>query len=305
VDAKRSRALVVDVEKRAIYTVDLATGVRSVLSENKEGDEYPLLLERADFNYAGITVDSKNDVAYVGSSTNSPLTTGPTVLVVKMDTGARNAASKSLTSLVSQLAFNIDNGKVYLGSFFDGLFAAVDPIAKEDEVVSWSELNIPENAGNPLTSVGAVAIDHTRKRALVTPAIGDQLVMAIDLSEENLGVRTPFSTASIPNTDNLFTGSGNHVLTSITVDATNDRALMTDRGLKAIFSLALESGARSILSDAVFPNSSNALLDPTSVYVDEGMAYGLVVDKERKALMALDLVNGQRVVLSKSATAQP
>src|SRR5690606_34636741 len=132
VDAKRSRALVVDVEKRAIYTVDLATGVRSVLSENKEGDEYPLLLERADFNYAGITVDSKNDVAYVGSSTNSPLTTGPTVLVVKMDTGARNAASKSLTSLVSQLAFNIDNGKVYLGSFFDGLFAAVDPIAKED-----------------------------------------------------------------------------------------------------------------------------------------------------------------------------
>ncbi len=305
VDAERNQALVVDVEDRAIYAVDLATGVRRILSENKEGDEYPLLLERTDFNYAGIAVDSENDVAYVGSSTEDVFTSGPTVLSVNLETGVRDAVSMSLTTRVSQLAFNTDDDRIYLGSFFDGLFTAVDPVAKEDEVVSWSELNVPADGENPLTSVGAVAIDNARNRALVTTAIDEQLVMAIDLSEENLGVRTPFSTASIPNTDNLFTASGDHVLTSITIDAANDRALMVDRGLNAIFSLALEDGARTILSDADSPNSLNTLLDPTSVYLEEGMTYGLVVDKERKALMAIDLVNGQRVVLSKSAVSLP
>lgn len=304
VDAERNRALVVDVEERAIYAVDLATGVRSILSENKEGDEYPLLLERTDFNYAGIAVDSESGVAYVGSSTESALTSGPTVLSVNLETGARDAGSQHATSRVSHLAFSADTSHVYFGSFQRGTFVDLDPLAKEYEIISWSELDVP-NGENPLTNIGAVAIDNARNRALVTTASGEQLVMAIDLSEENLGVRTPFSTASIPNTDNLFTASGDHVLTSITVDAANDRALMVDRGLNAIFSLALENGARTILSDADSPNTLNTLLDPTSVYVEEGMTYGLVVDKERKALMAIDLVSGQRVVLSKSAVSPP
>ncbi|MGM8227531.1 hypothetical protein ACSV5M_13165 [Cellvibrio sp. ARAG 10.3] len=308
VDAERNQALVVDVEQRAIYAVDLATGIRSILSENKEGDEFPLLLERTDFNYAGIAVDSENGVAYVGSSTESALTSGPTVLSVNLETGARDAGSQHATSRVSHLAFSADADRIYFGSFQNGAFLALDPIAKEYEFVSWSSNNIPVDGENPLTSVGAIAVDNMRNRALVTTATGEQLVMAIDLSEENPGVRTPFSTASIPNTDNLFTASGNHVLTSITVDAANDRALMVDRGLDAIFSLALggeEEGARTILSDADTPNALNTLLDPTSVYVEEGMTYGLVVDKERKALMAIDLVNGQRVVLSKSAVSPP
>src|SRR5690606_24381098 len=212
VDAKRSRALVVDVEKRAIYTVDLTTGVRSVLSENKEGDEYPLLLERADFNYAGITVDSKNDVAYVGSSATNALVSGPTILSVRLDTGARDAVSQHATSFVSQLAFKPDTNRVYFGSFQTDPFFDLDPVAKEYEIISWSELDVP-NGENPLANIGAVAVDNAGNRALVATAIGEQMVMAIDLSEENLGVRTPFSTASIPNTDNLFTTSGDHVLT--------------------------------------------------------------------------------------------
>ena len=305
VDAERNRALVVDVEERAIYAVDLATGVRNILSENKEGDEYPLLLERTDFNYAGIAVDSENDIAYVGSSADTREASGPTILSINLDTGERNAVSEYITPHVSQLIFDANRNRVFLGEFTNGAFVALDPIAKDYEVVSWSNSNFPVDGENPLTSVGAVTIDSARNRALVTTAIGEQLVMAIDLSEENLGVRTPFSTASIPNTDNLFTASGDHVLTSISVDTANDRALMVDRGLNAIFSLALEDGARTILSDADSPNSLNTLLDPTSVYVEEGMTYGLVVDKERKALMAIDLVSGQRVVLSKSAVSPP
>ena len=305
VDAERNRALVVDVEERAIYTVDLATGVRSILSENKEGDEFPLLLERTDFNYAGITVDSENDVAYVGSSADTREASGPTILSINLDTGERNAVSEYITPHVSQLVFDASSNRVFLGEFTNGAFVALDPITKDYEVVSWSNSNFPVDGENPLTSVGAVTIDNARNRALVTTAIGEKLIMAIDLSEENLGVRTPFSTASIPNADNLFTASGDHVLTSITIDAANDRALMVDRGLNAIFSLALENGARTILSDADSPNTLNTLLDPTSVYVEEGMTYGLVVDKERKALMAIDLMSGQRVVMSKSAVSPP
>ncbi|HTG56451.1 MAG TPA: hypothetical protein VL943_09300, partial [Niabella sp.] len=76
-------------------------------------------------------------------------------------------------------------------------------------------------------------------------------------------------------------------------------------GKDAIFSLALENGARSILSDSATPNNANILLDPFFIHVDTTIAYGLVTDKQRKALVAVDLINGQRVILSKSATSSP
>jgi hypothetical protein len=306
VDMLRNRALVVDVELRSVFAVDLATGTRSIFSENKPGDEFPLNLERTDFNAAGIVVDVVNDRAYLGSSAISTAIAGPTILNLDLATGTRSAATETVTAYPTAFALkpSIGLGSIILGKFDEGVLFSWDINSTDSswQPITWYSLGLP-NSENPLDSMGGVAIDSSRNRALVTTLSGDNhLVMAVDLNEENLGVRTPFSNATIPNTDVPFSDSGDYILTSISVDTANDRALLADRGKKAIFDLALENGARKILSDATIPNTDNIFLDPFTVHVEADMSYGLVVDKARKALVAIDLVNGQRVIISKSTT---
>ena len=305
VDAERNRALVVDIERQAVLTVDLATGVRGILSENSEGDEYPLLFGRSDFNYGGIAMDSASDRVLIGSSTGT--SSVPTLLAVDLESGNRTALDNELTQFPSAIAFDTtvdDRERILLGKYDQGGLLSYEPANDSLLFISYSMGAIP-NVENPLESIGGIAVDADRNRALVTTLSGVQSVVAIDLTEENLGVRTPFSTATQPDADNSFTVEGDYILTSIAIDAPHERALVTDRGKDAIFSLALENGARSILSDSATPNNANILLDPFFIHVDTTIAYGLVTDKQRKALVAVDLINGQRVILSKSATSSP
>ena len=299
VDAERNRALVVDVEQRAVFTVDLLTGTRSILSSNiKPDDTFPFAFNHEDYNGAGIAVDPFTDVAYVGNDVS------PYILVIDLETGSREGYPGNYTPYPTELVVEKtdSNHRLFVAEASGGgVYLQELGFTQGEKLISWSGGDIP-NRLNPISNIGGITIDSTRDRALVTTLSGPQYVLAIDLTDESLGKRTLFSDANTPNTDNPFSASGDFVLTSITTDVENDRALMVDRGSKTIFSLALENGARTIFSSNVLPNNSNLLLDPFSVHVEEGFSYALVVDKKRKALIAIDLVDGQRVILSKSAT---
>ena len=299
VDAERNRALVVDVEQQAVFTVDLSTGARSILSSNTAPDEtVPFVFNREDYNGAGITVDAEAGSAYVGSNDNT------TVVEVDLLTGARSRLIGSVTPFPTEMVIDRSgsNYRLLLGESTGGAFISQAlNVSQGYEVISLSNSNVPDDI-NPIDNIGGVTLDVSRNRALITTLSGEQFVLAVDLREESLGQRTIFSNSTTPNIDSPFTSTGDFILTSITTDVGNDRALMVDRGSKAIFSLALENGSRTIFSDNDLPNANNVLLDPFSVHVEDGLSYALVVDKERKALVAIDLVNGQRVILSKSAT---
>src|SRR5690606_38329100 len=299
VDAGRNRALVVDVERRAIFTVDLLTGKRSILSSNVTPDDtLPFAFDREDYNGAGIAVDTFADVAYVGNDVS------PYILIVDLETGGREGYPGNYTPYPTGLVVEKtdSNYRLFVSEASGGgVYLQELGFTQGEKLISWSGGDIP-NRVNPISNIGGIAIDSARDRALVTTLSGPQYVLTIDLTERALGERTLFSDATTPNTDNPFSASGDFILTSITTDLEHDRALLVDRGSQTIFGLALDNGARTILSNDVLPSRANALLDPFSVHVEDGFSYALVVDKKRKALVAMDLVNGQRVILSKSAT---
>ncbi len=126
-----------------------------------------------------------------------------------------------------------------------------------------SNATIPD-ATNPFINPIAIALDSANNRALVVDANLDA-VIAVDLTS---GARTIFSNATIPNGVTPFNNP-----IAITLDATNDRALVlvADGGLSvsgAVLAVDLSSGARTMLSDATTPDTSNPFWFPRAITLD-------------------------------------
>jgi hypothetical protein len=306
----RNRALVMDVSKKALMTVDLATGVRAVLSDNTTQADLPFVYDRTDYNGSPLVIDKVKKSLY----TTTAKATGRTELqVVGLADGKRILVVGGLGT-VSDLALQKSDKfyRIFEADASEGIMTMWDFDRSERVAYSDPDGFVPDNL-NPFSNAGSVVIDSPRQRLLMTSLTGSQFVYSInaefsqvDVANEKLrGARSIFSNATTPNSFEPFTANGTNVLTSIRIDADRSRALMVDRLKPALFALTLsddktQDGARSILSDNT-KQPSNKLVDPYGVHIEAGMPFALLVDKGQKAVLAVDLETGERVFVSKSA----
>lgn len=145
---------------------------------------------------------------------------------------------------------------------------------------------IPDGA-NEFDYLRGIALDKENARLL---AVDSDLngVLAIDLET---GARTYFSPPSpTPDDDGTLL-----IPRAITMDPTNNRALILDTGRKAIMAADLTTGERSVVYQ--FGNLvPRRLFNPTHMEMHPIFGYLLLLDETTNTLMALDL-NGPEVQL--------
>jgi len=309
----RNRALVMDVDAKALVAVDLKTGLRSVLSDNSTQPDMPFIYDRTDYNGAPVVVDKIKKVAYVGQS--STKNTNPGVFSIALDTGVRQEALTGTARSLADLAidYRAETTRMFDATATIGNIDFWDLTTKNAAGgYSNSQAAFP-NTDFPFVNSGSIALDAPRNRLLMTSLSGDQFVYSInakapfdssDVNSLDRGGRSIFSNATTPNNLEPFAASGTNVLTSIRIDTDRSRALMVDRLKPAVFALTIsddptKDGARSIFSSNE-KSLPNKLVDPYGLHIEANMDYALIVDKGQKALMALDLESGERVVVSKS-----
>lgn len=109
------------------------------------------------------------------------------------------------------------------------------------------------------------------------------------------------SAASISSSSSSSSSSSKPIdPTGITIDYTNNRALVVDRLGMAIVALDLNNGSRKVLSDNSIPNTENTFITPLSIAIDATYNRALVVDSGRNDIIAVDLNTGKRSILSPS-----
>lgn len=88
----------------------------------------------------------------------------------------------------------------------------------------------------------------------------------------------------------------------IAMDAANGRALVADSTLDAVVAMDLTTGSRTIISDALTPDATNAFIGPIGITLDEATGRALVADRFLRAVVAVDPATGARTILSDATT---
>ena len=237
-----ARALVVDRDLKAVMAVNLATGARTILSDNNTPDT------TTPFNFPfDITLDNSVSPARVLVVDSDFVS--PAVLAVDLATGARSTLSDNST---------------------------------------------PDTT-TPFSSPEAITLDDSVSpaRALVVDS-GLNAVVAVDFAT---GARMIISDNNTPDTTTPFS-----LPSSISLDKSVSpaRALVVDSGYRRVVAVDLASGARTIFSDHNTPDTSTPFTNPVAITMESSAPNrALVLDSSLGAVVAVDLINGQRVILSK------
>ena len=294
-DSVNNRVLVTDAGLLSIIAVDLSSGARSIFSDATTPDAInpfaaprSLVLERI-----------KNRVLVTDSTLDS-------VIAVDLSNGQRTILSNATIPDASNpldvpLAITLDsaNNRALVTDF--GLHAA---IAVDLTTGARTILSDPTTPDSVLLLIfpASIALDSANNRALVADfnlfsGGNEAVIVAVDLTN---GARSLLS-ARTPGPDKPLSRP-----TNIVLDKTNNRALVVDTALDALFSIDLTDGARSILSDGTTPNAVNLFDNPLGIVLDKDNNRALVSDFDTASslgrLFAVDLVTGARTVFSDATT---
>jgi len=304
IDGSGNRALLASrstTTSAAILSMDLATGERSILSNEAVPDSNNVLVVPT-----GITVDGGNNRALV---VDAGMTT---VLSVDLANGSRTVFSSNTTPNADNpmlfpraIALDASNDRALL---VDGPGNAipVNPMAGNGSVLALDladgsrsvfSSNTTHN-GDPFDRPGAIAIDGASGRALVTDSAVSTL-FGVDLATGDRAVLSNPATPPSANTIDLPAG--------VAVDAENNRAFVVDEGLEAVIAVDLASGSRNVISDRSIPNSDNPLSFDVSGRSGFSGFPAIAFDTDNNRILvagsfgiyAVSPVDGQRVILSR------
>ncbi len=305
----RNRALVMDVDAKALVVVDLNSGIRSVLAngfifESKDDSGNPAV------PFGAIAIDkSRKKVFSAQTAAYNTFGNYSEIVSIDLNSGEKaNAFSGPIVDAPADIVIDKSEqfDRLFLSSTWEGNIVTWD-ILGVGGVSYYSNvvLRLP-NDNFPFSNSGGLALDRARNRLLMTSLNGPAFVYAIDVSKASgdlaSGARSDFSNSTKANCAEKFSDSGDKVLTSIRMDEDRSRALMVNRQQKSIIALAVSNEPAIDGSCSKFSDSTtlNALIDPYGLHIEASMNYALVIDKGQKALMAVDLESGERVFVSKS-----
>jgi sugar lactone lactonase YvrE len=322
-DATNDRMFVLDSGRGSIIEVDYNSGVRTVISSATVPNRVNAFRTPSD-----IALDLPNNRAFV-------LDTGyGAVIEVALDTGARTIIGTLSGTFAKQYyAFDFDsvNDRLLLVNRYDGLVemdlsgntnTIVDKDFRDVIFDATSEqafvLESDTFAGRVLEIVDVdlttgetehvptsvtpdknvsldnpfdIEIDPSNNRAFVSD-LDKAAIIALDL---DTGARTVLS----DNTIAVGTSTMSFTLPKgITLDSQNNRLLVLDSTQDALIAVALDTGARTLISDnlTAVDTSTFDFSSPRYLVLDEANNRALVLDGS--TLVAVNLSNGERTILT-------
>lgn len=287
IDSVNNRALVVDKFAKTVVSINLSTGTRTTLSDNKTPNATnPFSLP------VGIAIDSAHNRALITDDNNHSA-----VVAMNLQTGARailsdnsNPNSTNPFSDPGAIAIDSANNRALVADI--GLDAVIAVDLETGTRTILSSKAVP-NAVKPFSNPIGIAIDSANNRALVI----DQALNAVIAVNLQTGARTILSDSVTPNAANPFS-----LMTGITIDNANNRALVTDDGNGAVVAVNLSTGARTIISNDSIPNNAQLFYDPKSIAIDSTNNRALITDTGRNVILAMNLSTGARTTLVEDST---
>lgn len=199
------------------------------------------------------------------------------------------------------LALDLANNRIFVGvrTNSGNGNATIGVWAYNTQSRSWSafsDAQTPANGGPALANPTDLVVDASRQRLYVVDWPGS--VYSLNLTS---GQRTLLSSNAVPTTTNaLFSEPMDAVL-----DSTNGRLFIVDRGTDALFTVDVNTGARSLISrtgsqsgpSIGYPLSMVYSATANSVYTFDG---GLTLG-DGAGIMNIDLATGTRSVLMTNA----
>ena len=297
--SNRALALLPGEGGTTLLGIDLATGDRTVISDNATSDG-----PNPQFVASGMAIDETRDRALVaGIDFNAPDGDG----IVSDGIYAVDLASGDRTLLSGP---GIGDGPRF--DIVNGL--AVDPAANRAFAFSTNQLDalmsvdldsgdrvvLTESrlgAGPRIDRTSDIAFDIARERAFVvsnTLSLLSQGLPALYEIDLATGAR------SIRSGDGV--GAGPALASPINVALVPDenRALLVDSGQSALISVALDTGDRTIISGAGVGGGEVPI--SASLIFDEARARVLTLDTVETAVVAIDLETGAHSILSDQDT---
>ena len=334
-NANADRALVLDRDQNALITVNLATGERSVFSDNTTPNaDNPFVDPTAIvFSPSGglalvvdigrpalLGVDLATGERTIISDNEPPNTNFPFLEPAAVTIGfdpRRALVVDSLTEAVltvdlatgERSRFSDDAVPNNTNSFVRPVAIALDAANDRALVVDHTlgaviavdrqsrERTVfsDHDPGFPISNPTAIVVDQANSRALVTDS-ERMVVIAIDLAT---GERSHLS-ENLPDDPTRFRAPS-----AVTLDAANDRAIVLDAHERAVFSVDLVSGERNILADNSTPSRTENLRSVTAIAIDDTGNRALIGSRSSaplaSAVLSMDLETGERSVVSNDA----
>jgi uncharacterized protein YggU (UPF0235/DUF167 family) len=276
-------AYVSDIDRAAIITLDLDTGVRTLLSDNTVS----VGLSNIEFvTVKGIVLDAANNRLLVTDFGKKA------IIAVALDTGARTLISDNTIEMGSStfdlltpryIALDAANNRALV--LDESTLAAVSLATGARTILSDTD----NGSGIELSSQSDLTIDIAGNRALVSD-INRDAVIAVDL---DTGMRTVLVDSSTP----VEGADGFQNPFGITIDPQNNRIILMDNWTKTVNAADLTSGTRTRLTS---PSGANSFFisGAGSVVYDPKHNRALVIETYRDAIIAVDLTTGARVIFS-------
>ncbi len=322
-DDANNRYLVLDSGRGSLIEVDSLNGTRRVISSAQVPNRVNAFRKPQD-----MALDAANNRVLVLDSELA------SIVAVDLDTGARTIMGTITGTFAKQYyRFDLDsvNSRVLLVNRYDGLvemnFAGATNtiIDKDFRDVVFNPLNehafaleVDSFAGSVLEIVD---VDLATTETVIVPTgVTPDNTLSLDNpfdieinSAANVAYVSDIDRAAIITLD-LDTGartllSDNTVsvglsniefvaVKGIVLDATNNRLLVTDSSQKAIITVALDTGARTLISDNTIEVASSTfdLSSPRYIALDAANNRALVLDGA--TLAAVNLATGARTILS-------
>ena len=291
-DATRDRALVIDAYRNGLFTVDLATGNRTLVYQPGSTNAGVGAAARPHLIPPLPSASSLVDVAVLGTEgqqalvvaqgglASVELATGKARVISDGDTGSGPA----LVQLVDA-ALDVERARALVLDASPGALLAVDLTTGARAVIS----DDATGSGPALRQAKALALDAAGGRAFV--------VMGVSESSALLAVNVTTGARAIISSLARGTGPALGNPQDLALDLAGNRALVTDRVLGGLVAVDLDTGDRAVLSSAEAASGPGLAL-PAGVALDAQQGRALLVEQARNDLLAVDLATGARTLLS-------
>ena len=327
-DNANNRYLVLDSGRGSLIEVDSLNGTRRVISSAQIPNRVNALREAKD-----MALDTANNRVLVLDSGLEA------VVAVDLDTGARTimgAINSSYLPWYRRMDLDTVNSRVLLVNQFDGLvemsFAGVSNtlVDKDFYDIAFNPVNshayVLEHDSSSGSVLEIVDVDlATTDMVIVPTGVTPDNVLSLDNpfdieinSVANVAYVSDVDRAAIITldldtgartllTDNTVSVAASNIefadVKGIILDAANNRLLVTDSGKQAIIAVALNTGARTLISDNTteVATSTFDLSSPRYIGLDAANNRALVLDGAN--LIAVSLANGARTILSNASIA--
>lgn len=220
---------------------------------------------------------------------------GKSIIAVDIATGARTpfssnspASDQPQINEPGAIAYDGANSRAFM---IDSLQDIIALSGSDGTRSDFYSSRFPDNTTS-LNEPVAVKLDKPRNRALLVNQRSREII-AIDLSN---GERSIFSSSTVPNG---FTSPSD-----IAINETAGVAYVVDNAvtLPAVYTVDLDSGSRTLLSNNSVPGPHNPFSQPLAIAVDLANNRLLVSDEGHNAIIAVDISSGARSVFSDSTT---